>query len=262
MRTASNTTVLIHPVLICLITALLLTPVTALAAPGKTADLLTFIRALEAPRGYDDYERRIPIPPPRSLTRMTIAEVINWQHRLRKAGAKSTAAGGYQIIYTTLTGLVNTHRINTSQRFDRAMQDRLARLLIGKCTAKSGTRSAQANCIARIWAALPLVTGPKRGQSAYHGIAGNRALTTPERYLAVLNGLSVPLPRHGQHTRTAALSDQTRIIRSEVLAFGARKIMVKTRTSDINTALEQAHRTGGLTPSVREWTLDPYASEE
>ena len=79
----------------------------AQATPGVTTDLLTFIRAHEAPRGYDDYERRIPIPPPHSLTQMTLAEVVAWQQRVRRAGAVSTAAGGYQIIYGTLAGLLS-----------------------------------------------------------------------------------------------------------------------------------------------------------
>ena len=37
------------------------TPGGAEGRTGLTTDLLTFIRALEAPRGYDDYERRIPL---------------------------------------------------------------------------------------------------------------------------------------------------------------------------------------------------------
>ena len=40
----------------------------ASAAPRTTTDLLALVRALEAPRGYDDYERRIPLAPPRPLT--------------------------------------------------------------------------------------------------------------------------------------------------------------------------------------------------
>ena len=77
----------------------------ASAVPARTTtDLLTFIRTLEAPRGYGDYERRIRIPPPKPLTAMTVGEVLDWQVRLRRAGAISTAVGGYQIILNSAVG--------------------------------------------------------------------------------------------------------------------------------------------------------------
>ncbi|MYH31365.1 MAG: hypothetical protein F4137_21565, partial [Acidobacteria bacterium] len=91
----------------CLLVAASLAP----AAPDRTTDLLEFIRALEAPRGHDDYERRIPVPPPKPLTGMTIGEVLDWQADVRRAGAPSTAAGGYQVIRATLERLVRTHGI-------------------------------------------------------------------------------------------------------------------------------------------------------
>ncbi|MBF9051903.1 hypothetical protein GTA62_18465 [Roseobacter sp. HKCCD9010] len=223
----------------------------AQATPGVTTDLLTFIRAHEAPRGYDDYERRIPIPPPHPLTQMTLAEVVAWQQHVRRAGAISTAAGGYQIIYGTLTGLIERHNLDVSARFDPAMQDRLARLLIAECgdPGPPAQHVRFGNCLAGIWAALPLLTGPNRGRSVYRGTAGNRALTSPEAVLAVIAGGPVVLPPVRAAVAQAPVPD------SEVLAFGA----IRLNRQDVRAAMRGAAQANSLTPSVHEWGFDPYA---
>ena len=64
---------------------------------------------------------------------MTLREVMDWQSRVRAAGAPATAAGGYQIIRATLGRLVRTHGLDRDALFDPAMQDRLARLLVAEC---------------------------------------------------------------------------------------------------------------------------------
>ena len=206
------------------------------AAPSTTTDLLTFIRALEAPRGYDDYERRIPIPPPRPLTQMTVAEVLAWQRRVRAADAISSAAGGYQIIYKTLNRLVDRNGIDRAALFDARMQDRLARLLISECgrLGPPPEHRRYADCLAGIWAALPLTSGPKRGESAYRHIAGNRARTTPETVLALLQGEVVALETTAPRAATPTISDEA------VFAFGA----IRLNRCDISAA-------NTLTPSVR-----------
>ncbi|MYE12220.1 MAG: glycoside hydrolase family 104 protein [Gammaproteobacteria bacterium] len=221
----------------------------AAAQPGTTTDLLALVRALEAPHGYDDYERRIPVPPPKPLTRMTLGEVLAWQSRVRSTGAPSTAAGGYQIIRATLARLIRKHGLDPSGLFDADMQDRLARLLIAEC-GDPGPPSRHprfADCLAGIWAALPLATGPGRGRSAYRGVAGNRALTRPEIVLAVLAGQAVPLPEGTPDRRMFSPADEA------VLAFGA------VRLNRIESAMRGAARAGTLTPSVRDWSFDPYA---
>ena len=221
----------------------------AQCAPETTADLLEFIRALEAPRGHDDYERRIPVPPPKPLTRMTVAEVLDWQADVRRAGAPSTAAGGYQVIRATLERLVRTHGIDRNALFDELLQDRLAALLVAECgdTGPPSRHPRFANCLAGIWAALPMASGPERGRSAYAGVAGNRALTDPETVLAILAGEPVSLPDGAMRDAPPAVSDEA------VLAFGA------VRLRRINTALREATMAGTLTPSVRNWSFDPYA---
>ena len=221
----------------------------AAATPRTTTDLLAFIRAIEAPRGYDDYESRIPVSPPRPLTRMTLGEVLEWQARVRAAGAPSTAAGGYQVIHATLERLVRAHGLDRDALFDGQLQDRLARLLIAEC-GDPGPPSRQprfANCLAGIWAALPLMSGPEKGRSAYEGVAGNRALTSPETVLALLAGQPVRLPDGAPDSRPRAVSDEV------VLAFGA------VRLNRIASAMRGAAQAGTLTPSVRDWSFDPYA---
>ena len=221
------------------------------AEERTTTDLLTFIRALEAPRGYDDYERRIPFPPPRALTAMRVGEVLDWQKRVRAAGAPATAAGGYQLIYKTLSRLVTRHGIAPDARFSPALQDRLARHLINDCGPK-GPRSRHSrygNCLARIWAALPLTSGPAKGRSAYYNLAGNRALTSPETLLALLAGQPVPLG--------PAPPPAVRLKGDGSFAVIATAPPIKY--SDISAAMRDAARAGTLTPSVREWNLDPYA---
>ena len=232
---------------------------TARAASGQTDDLLRFIRALEAPRGYDDYERRIPIPPPRPLTGMRLGAVLDWQRAVRAAGAPSSAAGGYQIIYPTLARLVRDHGLATDSVFDAAFQDRLARLLIAECGPRPDRRLTSAhpgfgNCLAGIWAALPLTSGAGRGRSAHHGVAGNRALTTPETVLALLAGQAVALPTHRPARSVGSAQSAGADQRDAPLAFGA------LRVDAVNSALQSVQGTGRLTPSLRTWSLDPYAS--
>ena len=229
--------------------AAVLSTCATVAQPATTTDILALIRAVEAPRGYDDYERRIPVAPPRPLTRMTVGEVLDWQSRVRDAGAPSTAAGGYQVIRATLQRLVRRHGLDRDALFDRAMQDRLARLLISEC-GDPGPPSRHprfADCLAGIWAGLPLATGPRRGRSAHNGVGVNRALTRPETVLAVLAGRPVALPAESPDGRAAAPADE------EILAFGA------VRLSRISSAMRGASQSGTLTPSIRDWSFDPYA---
>ena len=221
----------------------------AWAAPDVTAGILALVRALESPEGYDGRERRNPVPPPRPLTRMTLGEVLSWQSRARRAGAPSTAAGAYQIIHATLERLVAGHGLDRGALFGPATQDRLARLLVAECgdPGPPARHPRFADCLAGIWAALPLATGPGRGRSAYHGVAGNRALVRPETVLAVLAGRPADPPRGISRGGPPAAAGRT------VLAFGA------VRLGRIPSAMRGAARDGTLTPSVRDWSFDPYA---
>lgn len=167
--------------------ALGMAPLTAVADLPSKAAILDFIARYEAPGGYDQVHTAVPETPPRQLTAMTIREVLAWQKRIRPR-AVSTAAGRYQIIHGTLTRLVETYGIDPEQRFDPATQDRLGRLLLDECGYGTRQKHAFANCLARTWAALPLVSGPSAGRSAWQGTAGNRALVSQLDFLAFLEG--------------------------------------------------------------------------
>jgi muramidase (phage lysozyme) len=110
------------------------------------------------------------------LTNMSIADVMNMQSN-RKAAGMNTAAGKYQIINSTLQGLVAEGGIDTNAKFDQQMQDRLADMLIqkrGYGDYKSGKLSKEqfATNLSKEWAALP--SGPGN-QSYYDGVGNNKA---------------------------------------------------------------------------------------
>ncbi len=168
-------------------------PAGAQPEAGAQARLLDLIGRLEAPRGYDDYYRRVAAPPPRPLTAMRVAEVLAWQERI-DARSRSEAAGRYQILEDTLRRLVRQGAVPPAARFDAPTQDRLAGRLLaeaGWAAFMAGRLSAKAfgNRLARTWAALPVLSGPKRGRSHYHGTAGNRARFGADAMLAFLKGL-------------------------------------------------------------------------
>jgi len=110
------------------------------------------------------------------LTNMSIADVMNMQQQ-RIASGQNSAAGKYQIINSTLKGLVAEGGIDTSAKFDQQMQDRLADMLIqkrGYSDYKSGKMSKEqfATNLSKEWAALP--SGPGN-QSYYAGVGNNKA---------------------------------------------------------------------------------------
>ena len=241
--------------------AILMPPLPASAQPpttnnAMTRDVLTFIRSLEAPGGYDDVERRIKSPPPKRPSAMTLGEVLKWQKQVRGTGAPSTAMGGYQIVHDTLADLIRIHKLDKNALFDVKMQDRLAKLLMAECgNIKSENLNRYANCLARIWAALPLTSGPNKGLSAYHGIAGNRALTTPQTVLALLAGKPVAIGASAKTIPIPNASESTDVESADESADSIPTLR------DINAAMRGAMITGKLTPSVQKWSFDPYAVE-
>lgn len=181
---------LVKTVLFCTILSLafVVIPDRTIAGPvtANAEQVRAFIRQHEATNDYDIYHDDIKSAPPRPLTQMTVGEVMAWQRSLGKV--TSTASGGYQIIQRTLRGLVNKYGIDRNALFDRQMQDHLADLLLLDCKEHLNNVVQYGNCIAYIWAALPLLSGPNVGKSAYDGIAGNRALTTTKDFMAMLQG--------------------------------------------------------------------------
>jgi hypothetical protein len=168
-----------------------------LAVPAKSQeisfaandiDFLNLMGNLEGPRGFGTVSDFAPILPKKPLTEMTLVEVLDYQQDIRAAGTISSAVGRYQFIYVTLRDLVHKHAISGNLRFDGEVQTYLARFLMHKCGFfDPATPTSQlANCLASVWAALPLVSGPTRGKSAYAADGINKALTTPETVLHIL----------------------------------------------------------------------------
>lgn len=184
------------------------TPVTGtVTAATQTAvtPLLDFIGNKES-EGYDDISGLVSRSryPTKPLTQMTIQEVLNWQESIDRF-QNSEASGRYQIMEDTLRGYNNDRSsgpgnplytragLSASDLFSPENQDKMAiELLRGRGLDKylSGELSREqfANNLASEWAALPVVTGVNAGRSVYEGDrAGNRALTTVQEFLSVLD---------------------------------------------------------------------------
>jgi len=167
---------------------------------GSPADTLTSFAAndveflnlmgnLEGPRGFATVSDLVPTLPQRPITEMTLAEVLEYQRGIRSLGTVSSAAGRYQFIYPTLSELLERHDITHTLIFDGEVQTYLARVLMHRCGfyERDTHLLVLGNCLAGVWAALPLVSGPLAGESAYAGDGINRALVEPEILLDVLS---------------------------------------------------------------------------
>ena len=178
----------------------------------------TFIRKLEARGSFDTIWGGIKKAdyPSHNLTKMSVGEVLDWQRHIRAKGYRSTACGGYQFIYKTLSALVAQSKVPLSTKFDAALQDAFAeRLMAARGLGKyiSGQISAEAFCneLAKEWASLPVVVPVQRvtrskagkitkkwtvpvGASYYAGDGLNKAHVTPEAVLAAVKAIRGPTP--------------------------------------------------------------------
>lgn len=128
------------------------------------------------------------------FTKMSIAEVQKWQEEYVRSGKASSAVGRYQIINTTLAGLVRQLKIDTVQPFDQALQDRLAITLLERRGAeryinKEITREQFAAELAKEWAALPRMTGPNPGDSYYASDGLNKSRVSVDEILRAIDPL-------------------------------------------------------------------------
>lgn len=149
---------------------------------------LNLMGDMEGPRGFGTISDFAPILPDKPLTDMTLAEVLDYQRQIRAMGTISSAVGRYQFIFPTLQRLVDEQGIAATLIFDAEVQTYLARFLMHECGFYDATTDVLAlgNCLAGVWAALPLVSGPQRGQSAYAGDGINQSFASPELVLEVL----------------------------------------------------------------------------
>lgn len=169
--------------------------------PAAAALLLAFIAKTETsrdfPAAYDVVYGHNQARLPKSLTRMTVSEVIaagsGWT---RDFG--SSAAGAYQFMNRTLKDLKTELGLGAAQVLDGNLQDRLGLHLL----YRRGYREFMAGQIdinefakrlAMEWASFPVLAATKgntrvlkRGQSYYAGDGLNKALVAPERVEQIL----------------------------------------------------------------------------
>ncbi len=157
--------------------------------------LLDFIAKHESNGDYNVVWGRIKKEdrPAKPLTEMTIGEVLAWQDKI-DPHYPSEAAGRYQILEDTLRGLYEFVGLYPDDLFNEENQDELAIGLLrrrGLFDYLDGRITAEkfANGIAKEWASLPCVSGPKKGRSYYGGDGLNRALADVEPFLAAVRSV-------------------------------------------------------------------------
>lgn len=93
------------------------------------APLLNLIAKVESKGNYNAYFGNAQNSTIK-FTDMSIRDVMKWQADYVNKGNYSSAVGRYQIVNTTLDGLVRRLGIDTSKKFDKSMQDSLAIALL------------------------------------------------------------------------------------------------------------------------------------
>ena len=140
--------------------------------------------------------------PSTPISKMTAREVQAWQAHVVKKGSRSSAAGRYQFIRTTLGGLIEQGHVNADRLFDATAQDSAAIALLNRrgwqrYLSGAVTDVEFAENLAKEWASFPVMTGPNRGRSYYAGDGLNAASAKPDEVLAAVRdskGSVVPSP--------------------------------------------------------------------
>lgn len=158
--------------------------------PAAYATLLETIAKGESNGNYNAYfgnAKNMTI----RFTEMSVAEVLQWQADYVAQGSVSSAVGKYQIIRPTLAGLVKELKLDTSKKFDKTLQDKMAMRLIERRGAiqfvdSKLSRDDFAANLSKEWAALPRVTGANPGESHYAGDGVNKArISVSEVFTAI-----------------------------------------------------------------------------
>jgi hypothetical protein len=155
--------------------------------------LLSVIAEGESGGNYNAYYGN-PANESIKFTDMTIGQVLEWQDATVRQGSPSSAVGRYQIVRQTLAKLVSEVPVDPNQRYDEAMQDRLAIALLerrgslGFISQKLSREQFAAN-LAQEWAALPRITGPNPHESYYAGDGLNAARISTDAVLSAIDAL-------------------------------------------------------------------------
>jgi len=169
---------------------------------GTTAELLAFIASGEGnynsinagksgdrPGGSTAWPKPGPVFGP--LTNMTLTALQAHQAKSKGDSTRIFAAGRYQIIPTTLTGILPSTSLTGTDLYSVTNQDILGKaLLLGISDARSYLRKtstdirAAAIGIARMWASFP---HPDTGNSIYAAVGNNSAYhSVEETYQALI----------------------------------------------------------------------------
>ncbi len=154
------------------------------------------------------------------LTEMTIGEVLSWQDSIDPL-YRSEAAGAFQIMEDTLRTLHVEAGLPKSALFSEENQRKLATQLLkrrglDKYLAGKMTPEAFANELAKEWASLPVVSGPKKGRSYYAGDGLNKSHVSVEAFLAAVRSCrevhepAKPLTRPVEHVKETPKSEHVK----------------------------------------------------
>ena len=143
----------------------------------------------------------------KDLSDTTIADVMKFQKNQRSGSSGQLwATGRYQIIPTTLKGLVDNHKINPNQKYSEAIQDELGeKLLMGRSNLRKYLKKEVADTkefrekaaldMAKIWSSIGVpydMQGSRKAitknQSYYSG-GGDKATVKTETVQSALQKL-------------------------------------------------------------------------
>ena len=165
--------------------------------PVSAKPLLDLIARVESKGNYNAYFGNAGNTSIK-FTEMSIADVLSWQEDFIAAGHPSSAVGRYQIISTTLKGLVQQLNIDTNQPFNEAMQDKMAVALLERRGATEYVNNQIderqfAAELAKEWAALPKIIGDRPEQSYYASDGLNKALVGVDEILRAASAVSAKM---------------------------------------------------------------------
>ncbi|MGB4768210.1 MAG: hypothetical protein WBP22_03040 [Candidatus Saccharimonas sp.] len=162
--------------------------------PTSYRPLLQLIAKAESSDNYNAYYGS-PRNQDVTFTNMTIQEVLDWQQDFIDRGSPSSAVGRYQIINTTLEGLVKHLGIPPTRTFDQNTQDQLAITLIERRGAKEYvmgklSKEAFAANLAKEWAALPKTIGDSPNASYYSDDGLNKSRVQVAELLSAIQPIT------------------------------------------------------------------------
>lgn len=163
--------------------------------------ILDLIGQVESSGNYDAYHTNSRSTT--DLSKLTIAEIQKYQKELGD-NTGSSALGRYGFTEKTLADLIRSEKLKPTDKFSRALQDKLAVALLkrrGYDDYAAGKLSEDEfiNNLAKEWAGLPVASGTGTGKSYWEGKTGevkNKAGATVAQTRSVLQGaLATPSAR-------------------------------------------------------------------